>query len=270
MKNEDAANRPIWFDVAAFGNSTSSLLDFRVPQVGPSINSTNVPTGGGLNWFNSDQTVTIKVPTDPVQQGVDLHCETSSVLGMTPQQSMKFNENWEVLDVIDQTIGPNDKWELHLEQEYSKSHSLRSWVSRFGNLSTSSTYPTEYKKNVKGDIVLLTVFSGSPASSCIYSSDGEDFDDANAFPVDAAPCQIRRQVRHGMNVSWPSSIQPRYNSSGDNVVTEFINEEGQGWTTIKQKTNYTDRESFNYINAELQVMSNKNVESGGRKTDAGN
>ena len=270
MKNDDASDRPIWFDVASWGNTNSSLADYRIPQVGPASNPTKVPTGGGLNWFNSDQTVTIKVPTDPVQQGVDLHCETSSVLGMTPQQSMKFNENWEVLDVIDQTIGPNDKWELHLEQEYSKSHSLRSWRSRFGSLSTSSdTYPTEYKKNVKGDIVLLTVFSGSPSSSCIFSSDGDDFDDEIAFPVDSAPCQIRRQVRHGMNVSWPSSVQRLDYSSGDGIVTEFINNEGQGWTTIKQKTNYTDRETFNFENAKLKVISNKDVESGGIKTGAG-
>lgn len=275
MKNSDASNRPIWFDVAAFGNSTASLLDFRVPKESPISQTGATPTGGGVNWFDSDQTVTVKLPTDPVQQAINVHAETSSVLGMTPQQSMKFNENWEVLDVIDQTIGPMDKWELHLEQEYSKSHSLRSWISQFGTLdvgvssSGAPRYSGSYGKNVKGDIVLLTVFSGSPASSCIYSSDGEDFDDAIAFPVDAAPCQIRHQVRHGMNVSWPSSIQPIDYTGSDDIKTEFINNVGQGWTTIKQKTNYTDRETFNYVNAELQIMSNKDVESGGRKTEAG-
>ena len=272
MKNVNASNRPIWFDVAGWGNSTIAGEGYTIPQESSVTAAGSTPTGGGLNWFNSDQTVTIKVPTDPLQQAINLNCETSSVLGLTPQQSMKFNENWEVLDVIDQTIGPMDKWELHLEQEYAKSHSLRSWRSRFGSLDqsqTSDTYPAEYRKNVKGDIVLLTVFSGGPASSCIFSSDGEDFNDQIAFPVDAAPCQIRRQVRHGINVSWPSSVQRLNYSSGDDIVTEFINNEGQGWTTIEQKTNYTDRETFNFVNAELQVVSNKDVESGGTKAQAG-
>ena len=269
MKNDDAADRPIWYDVASWGNTSTDLTDYRVPQVGPTSNPSNVPSGGGLNWFNSDQTVTLQVPGG---SSTPFSCETSSVLGMTPQQSMKFNENWEVLDVIDQTIAPMDKWELHLEQEYSKSHSLRSWMSRFGSLpplAGDPTYSQEQKKNVKGDIVLLTVFSGSPASSCIYSSDGEDYDDQIAFPVDAAPCQIRRQVRHGINVSWPSSVQRLDYSSGDDIITEFNNNVGQGWTTIKQKTNYTDRETFNFVNAELQIMSNKDIEDGGTKSRAG-
>jgi hypothetical protein len=272
MKNVNASNRPIWFDVAGWGNSTIAGEGYTIPQESSVTAAGSTPTGGGLNWFNSDQTVTIKVPTDPLQQAINLNCETSSVLGLTPQQSMKFNENWEVLDVIDQTIGPQDKWELHLEQEYSKSHSLRSWMSTFGSLDTnvSSTtgprYAGTYCDNVKGDIVLLTVFSGSPASACIYSADGDDFNDEVAFPVDAAPCQIRHQVRHGINISWPSTVQPLDYSVTDDIPNEFST---QGWTNIKQKTNFTDRETFNFENAKLQTMSNKDIESGGIKTEAG-
>ncbi len=276
MKNEDATDRPIWFDVAPFGNTTASLVDYRIPQSSPVSSAGATPSGGGVNWFNSNQTVDIKLPVVTGSVTISgVYCETSSVLGMTPQQSIKFNQNWEVLDVIDQTIGPMDKWELHLEQEYSKSHSLKSWMSKFGSLDVGQAaggiprYNSLYERSVKGDIVLLTVFSGSPASSCIYSQDGESFDDTIAFPVDAAPCQIRHQVRHGINVSWPSSVQPLNYGSSDDIINEFINNEGQGWTTIKQKTNYTDRETFNFVNAELQTMSNKTIEDGGTKAQAG-
>ena len=259
---------PIWENIAPFGSSTSA--NFKIPKASPrakgssTSSSSYVKTGGGVNWFDSESSVPI---THTNNEGsmtgtTNAIVETSSILGLTPQQSQVFQEHWEVLDVLDNTIGPNDTWDIHLEQKYSKSHSVRSWYSRFNRLllGVNGAYDNALKSTSKGDIVLLTVFSGMPASN--YILDGTD--SKNTFPVDAGPSRVRHKVRHGINVSWPESLQP-LDSSDPDLLSPFL--AGQGWRVIKQKTNFTDRETYKYEAGEINVMTRLTKKEDDPKSD---
>lgn len=260
---------PIWENIAPFGSSTSP--DFKIPRDSPKARGgvgalSYVKTGGGVNWFDSESSVPI---THTNTAGVttatsNAVVETSSILGLTPQQSQVFKEHWEVLDVLDNTIGPNDTWDIHLEQKYSKSHSVRSWYSRFNRLllGANGDYDDALKSTCRGDIVLLTVFSGMPASN--YILDGTD--SKNTFPVDAGPSRIRHKVRHGINVSWPESLQP-LDSSDPDLLSPFLAE--QGWRVIKQKTNFTDRETYKYDAGEISVMTRLTKKEDDPKSEVG-
>ena len=262
---------PIWNDVASFGASISN--EFKIPKYSPAANSASggtwnnpvVATGAGYNWFDTPTAIPITY-TDSSGTGVSTtskQVETSSVLGMTPQQSMQFKAQWEVLDVLDNTIGPNDTWDVHLEQKYNKSHSIRSWYERFIKLEENGgRYSNILKGTCKGDIVLLTIFSGMPSSN--YVLDGTD--QKNTLPVDAGPSRIRHEVRHGINISWPQSLQPLDMNSPD-VLSGLISDEG--WRVIQQKTNFTDRETFNYFAGEIKVATRMTIEDDKPKSSAG-
>ena len=264
----------IWTDVAPFGGTTTS--DFKVPKYSPAASTDsgayNEPikaTGAGVNWFDNPAAIPITY-TDAAGTGTDFsnrEVETSSVLGLTPQQSQVFRANWEVLDVLDNTIGPNDTWDVHLEQKFNKSHSVRSWYERFGKLVADDeggvpTYNTALKQTVKGDVVLLTVFSGMPAST--YVLDGTD--QKNTIPVDAGPSRIRHEVRHGINVSWPKPLQP-IDMENEDLLSPFFTQ--QGWNVVKQRTNYTDRPTYDYDRGEIKVSTRSNIQDDDPKSSAG-
>lgn len=259
----------IWTDVAPFGTSTTP--DFKVPKYSPSANTGTGPadpikaTGAGFNWFDTPSAIPITY-TDNAGTGVsssNVKVETSSILGLTPQQSQTFKNHWEVLDVLDNTIGPNDTWEVHLEQKYSKSHSVRSWYEHFTTipLGTNTAYGDILKQTVRGDIVLLTVFSGMPASSYVLKTNVK-----NTIPVDAGPSRIRHEVRHGINVSWPKPLQPIDMDTPDLFSPYFTQ---QGWNVVKQKTNYTDRPTYNYASGEIKVATRFKIDDDSSKTTAG-
>jgi hypothetical protein len=265
-----ATTEPIWNSIASFGATINN--DFKVPEYSPAARSSggagwNNPikaTGAGFNWFST--------PTTPVKiyhtandgtttMDTDANVEVSSVLGVTPLQSQAFKADWEVLDVLNNSIGPNDTWEVHLEQKYNKSHSVRSWYERFDKLElgASATYSNVLKATSRGDIVLLTVFSGMPASN--YVLDGTD--QTNTFPVEAGPSRIRHEVRHGINISWPQSLQPL-----DMAVPDVLSGNlKDGWRVIQQKTNYTDRETYDYDRGEIKVSTRANIQDDKPKSD---
>lgn len=262
----------IWTDVAPFGGTT--VKDFKVPRYSPSADSTGTttpikPTGAGFNWFDTATAIPVSY-TNNAGTGTtssNIAVETSSVLGMTPQQSQVFRANWEVLDVLDNSIGPNDTWEIHLEQKFSKSHSVRSWYESFDTLPLRddeydrATYDNVLKQTQKGDVVLLTVFSGMPASSYVLKDN-----DKNTIPVDAGPSRIRHEVRHGINVSWPKPLQPLDMNTAD-LLSPFFTQ--QGWNVVQQKTNYTDRPTYDYDKGEIKVATRYAISEDSSKTDAG-
>ena len=268
VKNYNA----IWTDVAPFGGTT--VPDFKVPRYSPAADSTSLtspikPTGAGFNWFDTAAAIPIHY-TNNAGTGTtssNVAVETSSVLGMTPQQSQAFKANWEVLDVLDNTIGPNDTWEVHLEQKFNKSHSVRSWYESFEVLELRddeyerATYDNVLKQTQRGDIVLLTVFSGMPASNYVLNDNAK-----NTFPVDAGPSRIRHEVRHGINVSWPKPLQPLDMNDSD-LLSPFFTQ--QGWNVVQQKTNYTDRESYPYASGEIKVATRYAISEDSSKTEAG-
>lgn len=262
----------IWTDVATFGGSTNG--DFKVPLYSPAAKtaaSYTEPikaTGAGFNWYNTENAIPIShMDSDGITTiTTDIQVETASVLGLTPQQSQVFKANWKVIDVLDNTLGPNDTWDVHLEQKFNKSHSVRSWSEKFAGLELGDdgNYHNTLKSTVRGDIVLLTVFSGMPASN--YVLDGTS--QKNSFPVDAGPSRVRHMVRHGINISWPESIQPLDITSRDGFESKLVPDE-QGWRVIQQKTNYTDRESYNYSSGEIKVATRMNIQDDKGKSDVG-
>lgn len=262
----------IWSDVAPFGGSTSA--DYKVPRYSPAAktaSSYTVPikaTGAGFNWFDTESAIPIShTDNDGISTTTtSVKVETSSVLGLTPQQSQEFKDKWKVLDVLDNTIGPNDTWDVHLEQRYNKSHSVRSWCDKFTGLKLGDdgSYDNTLKSTVRGDIVLLTVFSGMPSSN--YVLDGTD--QKNSFAVDSGPARIRHTVRHGMSISWPESIQP-LDMTSDDPLAGYSQSAAQGWRVIQQKTNYTDRESYKYDSGEIKVSTRSNIEDDKPKSEAG-
>ena len=266
-----ANSAPIWNDVAALGASISN--DFKIPKYSPAANSESywknpvVAAGAGYNWFDTASAIPISYTDNDGTSTTttNLQVETSTVLGLTPQQSMHFKAQWEVLDVLDNTIGPNDTWDIHLEQKYNKSHSIRSWYERFSKLEENDgRYADILKGTCKGDIVLLTVFSGMPASN--YVLDGTS--QKNTFPVDAGPSRIRHEVRHGINISWPKPLQPLdMKNTHIDVLAGLISEEG--WRVVQQKTNFTDRETYDYNRGEIKVSTRSTIEDDKPKSSGG-
>ena len=267
----------IWSDVAPFGSSASA--DYKVPRYSPAAKTSSsytVPikaTGAGFNWYDTEAAVAIKhMDNDGTTATTsDIKVETASVLGLTPQQSQVFKKNWKVLDVLDNTLGPNDTWDVHLEQRYNKSHSVRSWCESFSGLPLGSdgNYADRFKNTVKGDIVLLTVFSGMPSSNYILNDTAPGTAEANSFPVDAGPSRVRHTVRHGISLSWPESIQPLDMTSSDPLQDGFNTGRQQGWRVLQQKTNYTDRESYKYDSGEIKVSTRSTIQDDKSKSNAG-
>jgi len=263
------SNTPIWFDICGWGNTNISGNGL-VPQKGKVVTAGNHAPGAGVNWFNSSED-TIRYQLASSGGTVTRFVETSSVLGMTPQQSQQFRDNWEVLDVLDCTIGPNDTWDLHLEQKFSKSFSVRQWMTDFGRVmrGEDGEYDSYLKYHSKGDVVLLTVFSGSPSPTYTLNALIDNEPQQTVMPVDSAPCRIRHEVRHGINVSWPESIVPyeEFQSDGTSGPTNYVDD--KGWISVKERTNYTERETHAYHDGSIYVMSPDEIRVGGAKTSAG-
>jgi len=247
--------RNIWNDVAGFGNSAITADGNRIPEFGLSTESVQLGIGTNKQWFAPDAQ-TIKLPT-----GLDSEpkfLEFSTVLGVTPQQSQVFKDNWDVLDVIDCTIAPQDSWTLNIEENFSKGFSVREWLTEFGEVNFEPfAYTNQNKMQSKGDIVLFTVFSGEAAGT--FQAGGTPTVAAAPIAVDASPCVIRHTVRHGISTAWPMSAQQK---SGQIVDPT---EEQQGFVSIKQKSNFTDRETWDYDSGSVVVMSNKDIERGGQR-----
>jgi len=248
----------IWSDVANFGNGQTPTVN-RIPEVGV---STGAILGGNKQWWaEGSETITLPDYT----QSAPKFLEFSTVLGVTPQQSQTFKDHWDVLDVIDCTIGPQDTWTLNLAENFSKSFSVKEWQAAFTDITfATNAYNTNNKKQTPGDIVLFTVFSGEPTST--FQLDGQEptppaTEKVYPAPIalDAAPCAIRHTVRHGMSTSWPSTVQQTSEAADQPMNTN----EAKGFVSFKQKTNFTERETWEYKVGTVEVMTNKSQKSGG-------
>jgi hypothetical protein len=102
-KNDKYANN-IWNDVAGFGNDAITNLGNRIPEFGLAKVNPSLGIGNNQQWFSTDFQ-TIQLPEG--EQSNPFNLEFSTVLGVTPQQSQVFKDNWDVLDVIDCTIAPS-------------------------------------------------------------------------------------------------------------------------------------------------------------------
>jgi len=73
---------------------------------------------------------------------------------MTPQQSDRFNDYWEVLDVVHQELEPSDIFEFKVQRKFSSMRSVRRLIEVFqpGNLT----------RHLEGDIELIICARGSP------------------------------------------------------------------------------------------------------------
>lgn len=100
-----------------------------------------------------------------------------------------------------------------------------------------------------------------PASSYVLKDN-----DKNTIPVDAGPSRIRHEVRHGINVSWPKPLQPLDMNTAD-LLSPFFTQ--QGWNVVQQKTNYTDRPTYDYDKGEIKVATRYAISEDSSKTDAG-
>ena len=262
---------PWWFSMCSWGNSgiDPETMYGLIPEKGKVVKEGNKAPGAGVNWFDAISE-NIRYNNSPTTTGrINTVVEVSSVLGMTPQQSQQFKDNWEVLDVLDCTIGPNDCWDLHVEEKFSKGFSIRQWLADFGDFSKGyqGMYDNRLKNTAKGDVVLIPVFSGEPSPSYVMGVANPDplLSTETIMPIDAAPCRIRHMVRHGINISWPESIVPPedYNAAGYAGPTNYVAD--QGWSVIQERTNFTERETHAFSDGSIRVMSSETAQTGGPK-----
>jgi len=255
--------QPIWYDVANFTN-TKVDNNYRIPQVGPiyGANDGAVPSMG-FNWFGFEDKVTIglhgAVNDKDEIQSIQRYAELGLALGVTPQQSPMFRKKWDVLDVVDATIGPEDTWELELEERFAKSQDIMEWVSTFQPIkekADSKNYAKPTKCTDVGDVVLFVTFTGSPSSFYVLKPDDTIDTPVDSIPVEAAPAKLRHTVTHGINVSWPAMLQVLPSPSGQD----------QGWNAIEEVTNNLNRESYKHAQGQIFVPSSQELSRGGEKT----
>lgn len=259
----DPEIQPIWYDVAAFTN-TKVQNYYKIPQVGPIYGSNDgaVP-GMGFNWFGFEDKVNIglhgAVDSKDPNQSIKRYAELGLALGVTPQQSPMFRKKWDVLDVVDATIGPEDSWEFELEERFAKSQNIMDWVSTFQPIpakADSENYAKPMKCTDVGDVVLFVTFTGSPSSFYVLKPDDTIDTPTDSIPVEAAPTKLRHTVTHGINVSWPDMLQVLPPPSGLE----------QGWNAVEEVTNNLNRESYKHAQGQIFVPSSQELSRGGQKT----
>ena len=255
--------QPIWYDVANFTN-TKVDNNYKIPQVGPIYGANDgAAPSMGFNWFGFEEKVTIglhgAVNDKDEIQSIQRYAELGLALGVTPQQSPMFRKKWDVLDVVDATIGPEDTWELELEERFEKSQDIMEWVSTFQPIkekADSKNYAKSMKCTDVGDVVLFVTFTGSPSSFYVLKPDDTIDTPVDSIPVDAAPTKLRHTVNHGINVSWPAMLQVLPSPSGRE----------QGWNAVEEVTNNVNRESYNHAKGQIFVPSSQELSRGGEKT----
>jgi len=263
------STKPWWFSICSWGNTGINPVNETglIPKLGKIVKEGYEGPGSGVNWFDAILGYIRYIESSTLATIV----EVSSVLGMTPQQSQQFKDNWEVLDVLDCTIGPNDTWDLHVEEKFNKGFSTRQWLADFNEFAKGpeGVYSDGFHGTAKGDVVLIPVFSGNPSPSYVMGLPNTPTtpNTETVMPIDAAPCRIRHLVRHGINISWPESIIPPedFSSSGGSGPTDYVAD--QGWVTVNERTNYTARETHAYGVGEIRVMSSEESRTGGAKVD---
>jgi hypothetical protein len=258
----------IWIDICSWGNSDAETIGHRIPKVSMSELSNDASRLGenqNLNYFDIETApISYGLPDGDNPKQNERVVEVSSVLGLTPGQSIKFKQNWEVLDVIDNKLAPNDCWEFNLEEKYNKGFSIREMSAEFGGFSKSSQnedYSPLQRQTTTGDIVIVPVFSGSPSGNFEIKSGADSV--SEVMPVDSAPARIRHTVRHGINISWPKAIDIRTLDT-----TQQSNWENQGWSIVTQRMNNTNRANFpfGYEDSRIRIMTQNLDEAGGEKS----
>lgn len=257
--------QPIWYDVAWFENKAIGNRPFLIPQVGPIYGNNDGNIGGmSYNWFGFEDPVDVglhgSVASDAEFQSIQRYAELSLALGVTPLQSPTFRKKWDVIDVVDATIGPEDTWELEIVENFSKSTNIMDWAETFQplpNKMDSQKYTRAMKCTDIGDVVLFVTFTGSPSPFYVIKPDSTQDTPTNSIPVEAAPAKLRHTVTHGLNVSWPEVVQ----------TVPVPDKVPKGWNAIKEVTNNVNRESYKYDIGEIFVPSNKEMSRGGSKTE---
>jgi len=122
----------------------------------------------------------------------DLFSETSVHLGATPFYSPTFRENWEVVDLVKQTIESTDKFQLTVHREFRNAHSIRDLEEGRDTISQGFYQP--------GDYAMLITFAGSP---CIMKYQGTTSQPFDLKEVDASPVKLVMTSRSSINISAP-------------------------------------------------------------------
>lgn len=187
-----------------------------------------------------------------------LFAEASVHVGSTPMYSPTFRNHWEIVDVIKQTIEPNDKFEFTFHREYRKCVSIR-------NLEEVRT-TFEKGLYVPGDYALLTTFRGKP---CFMKwSQPASSTQRGYKEVENSPCEISMSSRSHISVAAPALFTPAIGtpagSTTASTTANYISGEGHILDTAidtQPFSNQTDAAGWR-----INVMSNVSEQTGGSKS----
>ncbi len=157
-----------------------------------------------------------------------LYTETSVHLGATPFFSPTFRNNWEVVEVVKQTIEPTDKFELTLHRQFRHCHSIREMNSHRMNIQKGFYIP--------GDMAMVITYKGSP---CIMKYTGQTNEPLDLKEVDASPVKLMMTSRSSMNISAPN-LYTSENISVSTNSTNYITGEGRVLDTSVDTHAYSD------------------------------
>lgn len=138
--------------------------------------------------------------------------ETSVHLGATPFYSPTFRENWEVCDVVKQTIESTDKFELTVHRQMRKAQSLRQLEEGRETIALGFYQP--------GDYAMVICFAGSPA---IMKYQGATEEPLDLKEVDASPVKLLMTSRSSISITAPdlytTANAPTTRPSSGNYIT---------------------------------------------------
>lgn len=214
-----------------------------------------IPTGEEVQSYNRMTSNYVYDSGNPVVRtpsgggtGSNIFDETSVHVGSTPFYSPTFRENWEVTDVVRQTIETTDKFELTLHREFRNCHSIRQLEEGRDSMQSGFYLP--------GDYGLIITYKGSP---CImkYQGGGPDYD---LKEVDCSPVKLMMSSRSSMNITAPDLYTTSNTSSTSSRTTgNYITGEGRVLDVS------LDTHPYNDVNWLPNVITNVEEKSGGSR-----
>jgi hypothetical protein len=136
---------------------------------------------------------TIRYPGD--SSNATCRVETSVNIASTPKFSPLFRNHWDIVDVINQTIEPTDKFELTIDRHFRKAHSGRDLEQAFMSYVSGGTEEGYWQE---GDMTLLVTFRGLPG---IMKNTTGNPPVETLREVDHTPAKIMMQSRSSFQIS---------------------------------------------------------------------
>lgn len=219
-----------------------------------------IPTGeaqASYNIMNSSYvynspTVTTEDPATGLQNTI--FTESSVHLGATPFYSPTFRDNWKVVDVINKTIEPTDKFELTLHREFRHAHSIREMEAAFDSMENKGWYQ-------ESDYAMVITFRGKP---CFLKWNGEQPEEVSldTREVDASPAKILMTSRSSFNISAPNLFTTANVRSRDNNPNYIA---GEGRVLDTSLETFTFETSTDSTGWQPNIVTNLAEQAGGAR-----